>query len=398
MRSNSARIAAVVAICHLCLACKSDRATLAAETTFSAIEKPSQVVLDNYDAATRLAMTRVNAFCYQRDDQSCEFRRFEHAEILPEGGVILADQSSSVREFTTRGEFVRSFGRRGAGPGEMQVIGGVSVLEDHTVVVLDVAGFRLLRFSSDGSPLSTRNGTFLDGTVDVRLSRGNYATMMVPAADSVGARVIARIIGRQSERDSISLAMFTIGALSRRGSTGVATRPPFTPDLLWAYNGDSTVVLSGGQDFDFLIYRAGDPAVLVKSTQRAITVSSHDRDSAAFARRNPGGRPSNAPGYNDFVEDQIRRMPSMRPVIAAILIDSNGSIWIRSAVEQPLDSLGRRQSRWDVFDGGGHRRGYVRLPATARILRASADLIAVAETEEIGREFVVVYRLDAPLR
>lgn len=80
-------------------------------------------------------------------------------DVLPmsDGAILVADGSSSpmVREYDADGRFVRTFGRRGEGPGEYRSPEGVAQLPDGRVLVLDGAGQRVNVYSRTGVAVDT---------------------------------------------------------------------------------------------------------------------------------------------------------------------------------------------------------------------------------------------------
>jgi hypothetical protein len=68
---------------------------------------------------------------------------------------VLDGGSSRVFVFDRDGRHVRSFGRRGQGPGEFGFPMGISVLRDGEIIVGDVMRGALQRFQSDGTPIAS---------------------------------------------------------------------------------------------------------------------------------------------------------------------------------------------------------------------------------------------------
>jgi hypothetical protein len=74
------------------------------------------------------------------------------ALALGPDGLYVADAlDCAVKVFSRRGRFLRSFGRKGSGPGELNFPSGVAVERDG-VVVADKLNFRIQIFSRDGVP------------------------------------------------------------------------------------------------------------------------------------------------------------------------------------------------------------------------------------------------------
>jgi 6-bladed beta-propeller len=68
------------------------------------------------------------------------------------GGLYIADAlDCAIKVFSAEGRFVRSIGRKGSGPGELDFPSGVAVRED-VIAVADKLNFRIQTFHPDGRP------------------------------------------------------------------------------------------------------------------------------------------------------------------------------------------------------------------------------------------------------
>jgi hypothetical protein len=70
------------------------------------------------------------------------------------GGVYVYDQlDTAIRQFDTRGRFVRQVGRGGSGPGELRRVKGLAVTDDGDLAVWDLGNSRIAVFDSSGTYL-----------------------------------------------------------------------------------------------------------------------------------------------------------------------------------------------------------------------------------------------------
>ncbi len=363
----------------------------------SLLESPSPVVrdvADVYDSASALQLYPIRRVCFERDDAACAYQRLTSAHLLRNGNIILADESS-VREVDSDSRVVRTFGRQGMGPGEMRVVGGVTIAPDGIVNVLDQFGFRIVQFDSVAKHVQTVNAVLSRGTADMDLVAGKYIQVVLGSAPNVGDPVEGRIIARSVSGDSSTLATFAAHARSTTGDY-VELGTPFAPQVRWGVDGESTAVVSYGLPFEFVIFKGGKPQVRVRSDVPPLAVTAGARDSAVQRLRNPGGRPSNAPGYNTQADAKVAMIPSHRPSILRIELTENDLIWLRSAVPVTSRSADPKV-RWDVFDTDGGRRGYVLLQPSAAIAESKGDTLLVIERDASDRHYVAVYRLDVQL-
>jgi hypothetical protein len=86
---------------------------------------------------------------YEGTDREFVWPRF--LDIDSKGNIFVVDRASaSVKKFDKNGNFIKSFGGKGTGPGEMQFPFMLAVLND-TVYVADPAGSRIVKFDADGN-------------------------------------------------------------------------------------------------------------------------------------------------------------------------------------------------------------------------------------------------------
>ena len=86
------------------------------------------------------------------------------ALVLPDGGVLIANSATSeLREFSGTGEFARSFGRAGQGPGEFS---GSSLflhlVSPDSLVVFDTGSWRLTTIGTAGAHLASIDAATAD--------------------------------------------------------------------------------------------------------------------------------------------------------------------------------------------------------------------------------------------
>lgn len=87
-----------------------------------------------------------------------------------EGHIFIADnQDQSIKVFGPDGEFIRSIGRKGEGPGEFSYVGYQAFIPDGRLLVMDAMASRLSLFDAEGTYLVSHHWT-------QRNSRPLYAT------------------------------------------------------------------------------------------------------------------------------------------------------------------------------------------------------------------------------
>ena len=83
------------------------------------------------------ATSPVLAFGAVEGDEAYLFTMIRSVVRTPDGAIIVADQTPRVAVFTADGTWDRDLGRRGRGPGELQLPSGMWMHADDTVAVWD---------------------------------------------------------------------------------------------------------------------------------------------------------------------------------------------------------------------------------------------------------------------
>ena len=116
--------------------------------------------------------------------------------FLPDGSFFrTAATDGLVHKFDAQGDLLKSFGRKGQGPGDLQMPGALDVLEAKTLVVNDAGNRRLSLFDLDGNFLRT-----------VKLGGGGVSTSSVLTMAARGGTKIACAVyeGRTGPPDVIA--------------------------------------------------------------------------------------------------------------------------------------------------------------------------------------------------
>lgn len=325
------------------------------------------------------------------------------AARFPDGRVVVATEGSEVRWYDAAGKKLRSFGRKGGGPGEFQRITFLGILPGDTVVAFDGGSRRLTLVSPAGRLVRTVSlanparrsiagllprGGFLAGSptgggADMQSGVLRDTTrwlVLTPAGDSVAA--VGRFPG--SERNiqiarangqitSVNISQVPFG---RNGFVGVD---------------DSTVVVAPGDRYEIRRYALGGKLLQVASRPFKVEApTSGDLDQ--LIRDAVASLPPGQEGAADRVRQSIREtpLPKTKPPYDAMLVRSNGEVWVR-------DFFGPgpagRSPRWTVFDRSGAWLTTVDTPPGVELLGLGADVLLGTWADPDGVPHVRAYRI-----
>jgi hypothetical protein len=114
----------------------------------------------------------------------------DFAEADSQGNIFVVEQYSAseffVYKFSPAGEFLKKFGKKGQGPGEIQGISGLIVNKSGHVLISDRSAGKLLEFDADGNFVKETKAHYVAQEV-VPLENGNYLARRI-AKDSSESR------------------------------------------------------------------------------------------------------------------------------------------------------------------------------------------------------------------
>lgn len=321
------------------------------------------------------------------------FRVSRHSIAVGDGGhlYVLDSGNHHVHVFDADGRHLRTMGRKGGGPGEMQLWPNtIRIGADGTVHVYDIGKRGLVRFTPDGSPLPEVRLDALGGMIE------GYALL-----DGV---VIAKTTVRPSAEDDPLNALV---AVSETGDTTHLLQTPsppmkpaefscvaisgmtelFAPELRWAA-GASRIYAVAAAEYVIDVYEGGRR---VASFRRDLAPRPASRELAIRAvgekmevRFDVGGSCVIQP---DEVVD-VRGYAKVVPTIGETAVAPDGTVWVqRYAVRDeavPIDILGPDGAYLGTLPAG--------TPFPAAFYPDGR--IVVVEKDEFDVPRVVVYRVE----
>ncbi len=294
---------------------------------------------------------------------------------LSDGRIVVADPSAwEIHLFSARGQPLKSFSRKGQGPGEFEAMASIARFAEDSLIAYDVVLRRYSIFDSTGrfvrsgsftagTGMSIPAGTFHDGTLLIRdgfplrpsgiagpavLTGGQSGELQAPTplyrvqlngspVDSIGAISGSEIVV-QSVSQGMSMTPIHFGRMAV-----VAAR-------------DSAIVIGDGPGFDFLIRRAtGELVGRFRRPAATQAVTSAEVETLIMSQV------ANIPAApREAIERRLRETPHRptKPEYDRVLLSDAGEIWIRHFV-----ASGGQASTWSVFSDRGEWLCDVALPA-----------------------------------
>ncbi|HSA54595.1 MAG TPA: hypothetical protein VLE53_02775 [Gemmatimonadaceae bacterium] len=331
-----------------------------------------------------------------------EFSRIEAAIRLSDGTLAIANGATSeIRLFDRGGRYLRSFGRRGAGPGEFGTLRWVGRSGD-TVFLFDA---RLRRITTvllgpeprllNTLPVAARGergpfyiaGRFIDG----RWLATTFATPGFngpPGPHRLPGSVGTIASGADGEvRWLGQFENITVFIHNPTGDVRDAAVGPiaFSPGLYAQVSGATAWVGDSNGDSLSLFSSAGTrTTVRLPIAQQRVTQVVIEAARARETETARGGR------GESWVSAKYSpaRVPERFPFFQALIPAPRGELWV-----EEYTGLRTYAAAYLVVDSGGTPRARVTVPRGVRVVEAGHDYVVGVHEDDDGVESVRLYRL-----
>jgi hypothetical protein len=331
------------------------------------------------------------------------FGRIRTIAVLEDGRIAVADAlAEEVRLFDRDGKYLRTFGGRGGGPGELQGMQGVYLDPDGLLRVPEQENARLSVFNPD---------TGFVRSYPLYLFSYSFQGPWKAAFDSVGRTLLAsagrfgdgrywnmlRIYDKNMlQIDSVPYHDYTDdGSREHPGVWRIAlgggrlhVGVPFyaMPHETLSPTGEFWTGSDGAQELEVARWTPpGDTTLVIVSRRPATKVTDAERDSAMaeITGRLEGEIPSDA-------RLDASKIPPFRPPVQGLSLDDRGRLWAR------LSGAGVEPTLYDIFNQDGTHAETVSLPFSVDLsippITRGDELWAVV-TDEFGVQYVVRARM-----
>lgn len=342
-------------------------------------------------------------------DPEYQFGQVGLITVSSDGAIYVVDvQGQHVRVFTADGEYVRTIGGPGGGPGEMgRGVAFALMGPGDTLLVPDMGNQRVNRYGPDGSSL---------GSFPIELKKGIPIVWGATADGVIVEQVRPLVLPEQPASDSMDaiIRLATDGSVvdtllkfSSGGTLDFGGRSPevnlFSPEPAWDVTDDLRVLYGVNDRYRISVYAPGGNVerVITKPFQRA-PVTEGDKDAfMGFIERTWRGA--------GVAPDMIARLRQMIkfgeffPAFSAIQAGPRGTIWVQHlqsvadlTEEQrrsfnPMEDVGSPE--WDVFDSWGRYLGVVTMPPRFAPRLFREDKIYGVWRDELDVQYVVRLRI-----
>jgi len=346
------------------------------------------------------------------DEKETSFTSVADIGVTEAALYVLERQPPRVVRFTREGRWVRTFGRRGQGPGEFVGPSRLGITGD-TLWVSDPQGGRMELFSTGGEFLKS---------VRFRILPDSLSSRVVPLGLVPGGGVLAGPGGISI--GGVLSGTIDHGTYLRADSVGtildkIVEVPISKSDFFQARMGEGGII--GGHPLPegpaAAVFPDGTGVVVVDRWAAEIpdsasfVVKAWGSDATSIFETRISYRPLPIPDgwIRRFLEDEMTRAGEpppeevqnryvelyegaldgrdYLPPVTGVLAGDDGSVWIRRE-KAMADSV-----TWEVISGAGNHLGHLITPAGLGFRASTLDTVWAVETDEFDVPYVVGFRV-----
>lgn len=313
------------------------------------------------------------------------------------GRIYMLDlQQHRVVVFGPDGEFVRTMGREGDGPGELAIPAGLAVQPSGAAFVFDYGHGGLVGFDTTGASLPPQPFRFLSAPGTNRhMALNGDRTVVASAARGDVRKVQLLTWSLEAESDTTVLASLpaTDAKMVQYTCIGLSLRPIFEPAIIWAMGPQGAVAARTAQYAIDLFTPEGVRRASIRRSIQPRTASAE----VALAELGDGLRVRFGSGECHVEPDALvegRGFADVVPVIADLLVSPAGELWVERKVVGRDEDGDPLPGPIDVFDATGAYMGTLPVGTPFPLLILPDGRIAFKETDDLDIERLIVARVN----
>jgi len=311
------------------------------------------------------------------------------AARLSDGRIAVLDRGDEeLRLFSPTGEYLRSSGREGEGPGEFRSAGSVHVVDGDTLVIWDA---RLRRLSVIDSTGAFVRSVALQGSEPIQLSLGVLGlhtflgSRFIESSDSAGLHITRRELLILTNDGAAKTVIDTVHEPSLR-TDRMSMYLPFAPSPFYIAGAERAYVTHGAP-FEIFVYGTdGSLLQIIRRDWAEEPVT--DSDIQQFLEWTLSfGDPERKKQWLTVYEEAAR-LSDTKPAASWLVADRSGNLWVARWTGYGPDRL----REYDVFDREGRWLCTVNVPQERTMITdIGADYVLAEVIDDLGIERITMY-------
>ncbi len=338
-----------------------------------------------------------------------QFGQISGLDVGPDGRIYVIDQQArEVRVFGPDGEFIRTMGQAGSGPGELsQAAGPIFIAAGDTVVVPDMMQQRITLYTGDGEPAGSRPLPMTGGIAVKWMEAPDHdliqqaMVMAFPGQEDVEQKNL--LVRREPTGEVIdTLFEMSIGrSVSFSGNTPSITM--FESEPMWTVGPDGRLYTGVNSDYSLEVRSPeGELSRIVRKPFERRPIIEGDRAEIRRIVRGLWEDQGMPPQALEMMSNALE-FADFYPAYANIMGGPAGTLWVQR-IQTPeqireaggtfdIQDLG--SATWEIFSDEGRLLGTLEMPPRFTPMMFSGDdaLYGIAR-DELDVQYVARMRLN----
>jgi hypothetical protein len=268
------------------------------------------------------------------------------------GNIYILDYKlHCIKVFDPSGEYIKTIGREGEGPGEFRGAGNMVIDTSGRIITHDFMNKRFQIFSPMGEYIDSRQfqeavdkmAVGPDGDIYVGVQEFDF---MDPSG--VNTLSLLRMSGDMNESTALDSTRVKLWKMITVGNGMTTATVPYPPYLHWAVSANGNIII-GRSDEYLLRIMSADYEILGEIRREVEAPRITEADEEAYFKSFE--RDGNA-GLDPSLKN-VMKFPGSRPFFSDIVVDPEGNILVRWSV--PVEDV----PVYDVFEPNGKFIGRV---------------------------------------
>lgn len=308
-----------------------------------------------------------------------------------ESNIYISDiQDQTIKVFDSEGEFIKSIGRKGEGPGEFTYIGSLTFLPDGRLLVMDSMAMRLNLFDPEGTYLTSHNWTHRPGRL---LYATESACVMTEYVFGEGKDMMADRKLFVKKHDLEGNEIHTFGEFKAEelkthtgtGSGGrsfiVGISAPYSPHSIFAADQARACLYHCVND-EYMIEVFDEDGKVIRRFDRPYKpLPFTGEDAEEFRSQYMKGLRKNIQGL---------AMPTVKTITPGMLVDDSGNLWVETYEEREEED--KVFTAYDIFNPDGYYEAKVWIDVKPEIF-INGKMYRMHNDEETGYRMIRRYRV-----
>jgi len=314
-------------------------------------------------AATKLILEEIYT-AGGGDSLEESFAEIVALDVGKDGTAYVLDMKDNrVKVFDVRGKFLRAFGKKGQGPGELNQPVGLTITPENEILVEDVLNQRLALFTLDGKFLRHISTAKTLGLSGIEMDgRGLIVARSMGLGDAGKMSIDVKTYDKDlNPKIKLAAVEYSISLQSK-------INPYSAMNLLYALDSQGRLYLGSQKGYEIKV---------LSLEGRLLKTIGRDYDPVAITKEDKDGmlkQLSNVPGVN--IKDMIQ-FPKVFPPYGNFVLADEDRLLVRTYEKGRAE----KEYYWDVFDAEGRFVAKVPIAHEIRLWR-DGKVYFIVENED----------------